>query len=38
MTNAEVEMKQQDQYRYVVVNNDLADARQQLISIIRRYM
>lgn len=38
MTNAEAEMKQQDQYRHVVVNDDLADARQQLISILERYM
>lgn len=38
MTNAEAEMKQQDQYRHVVVNDDLADARQQLISILKRYM
>lgn len=38
MTNAEAEMKQQDQYHHVVVNDDLADAQQQLISILMRYM
>ena len=38
MTNAEAEMKQQDQYHHVVVNDDLEDARQQLISILKRYM
>jgi guanylate kinase len=38
MTNAEAEMKQQDQYRHVVVNDDLADAKRQLISILKRYM
>ncbi len=38
MTNAEAEMKQQDQFRHVVINDDLADARQQLISILKRYM
>ncbi len=38
MTNAEKEMEQQDQYRHVVINDDLADARQELISIFKRYM
>ena len=38
MTNAEEEMKQQDQYRHVVINDDLADARQELISILKCYM
>jgi guanylate kinase len=38
LANAESEMKQQDQYCHVVVNDDLADARQQLISILKRYM
>lgn len=38
MANAEAEMKQRDQYRHVVVNDDLADARQQLISILSGYM
>jgi guanylate kinase len=38
MTNAEAEMKQQDQYHHVVVNDDLADAKRQLISILKRYM
>lgn len=38
MANAEAEMKQQDRYRHVVINDDLADARQRLISILKRYM
>jgi guanylate kinase len=38
LTNAEAEMRQQDQYRHVVVNDDLADAKRQLISILKRYM
>jgi guanylate kinase len=38
MTNAKAEMKQQDRYHHVVVNDDLAEARQQLISILKRYM
>jgi guanylate kinase len=38
MANAESEMAQQDRYRHVVVNDDLAKARQQLISILKRYM
>jgi guanylate kinase len=38
MTNAEAEMKQQDQYHHVVVNDDLADAKRQLISILKRYV
>jgi guanylate kinase len=38
MTNAEAEMAQQGHYRHVVVNDDLAEARQRLISILKRYM
>jgi guanylate kinase len=38
MANAEAEMAQQDHYRHIVVNDDLADARQQLISILNHYM
>jgi guanylate kinase len=38
LTNAEAEMRQQDQYHHVVVNDDLADAKRQLISILKRYM
>ena len=35
--NARAEMDQQELYRHVVINDDLADAKQQLISIIERY-
>lgn len=38
MTNALAEMEQQDRYRHVVLNDDLGQARQQLISIIASYL
>ena len=38
MTNAQAEMEQQDRYRHVVLNDDLGQARQQLISIIASYL
>jgi guanylate kinase len=38
MTNARAEMEQQSRYHHVVINDDLAQARQQLISIIASYL
>lgn len=38
MTNARAEMEQRNRYRHVVINDDLAQARQQLISIIASYL
>jgi guanylate kinase len=38
MKNARAEMDQQGQYRHVVINDDLAEAQQQLVSIIERYL
>ena len=38
MKNAQTEMDQQGQYRHVVINDDLAEAQQQLVSIVERYL